>query len=210
MATQGWPFNCTTCKIQKSICVPRGLTDKNDAHRDKSATASFMDMIVSPRFNSMLTGWLEASTTGDRFRRGMKAAISTASLGRYLGKASPEAFASRIQRCNKLSLMSYWRATNAIETPGRRHSRTILAFKSGEYSLRRGRDGSGRFPSIVSMCPFAFRGHEVTIWDAQFQYDFIGRLPLSVLNERTLYILYRMKSKGNRVLELKVPKVEFF
>jgi len=29
------------------------------------------------------------------------------------------------------------------------------------------------------MCPFAFRGHEVTIWDAQFQYDFIGRLQLN-------------------------------
>ena len=26
MATQGWPFNCATCKIQKSTCVPRGLT----------------------------------------------------------------------------------------------------------------------------------------------------------------------------------------
>ena len=42
MATQGWPFNCATCKIQKSTCVPRGLTQQY-----LSGTVSYLNVVIA-------------------------------------------------------------------------------------------------------------------------------------------------------------------
>jgi RHH-type rel operon transcriptional repressor/antitoxin RelB len=90
MATQGWPFNCATCKIQKSTCVPRGLTPEIEQRLDQLVAQT--GRTKSYYLRELIEGGLDdledfylADATMERVRRGSEKLLDATQVRKDLG-----------------------------------------------------------------------------------------------------------------------------